>query len=85
MPKKELVVDGINVIETKNSYKIWSDNLGRYFYRSKDSDYYNNYFHKTKGDRTCDICGKVVTCQLYAHKKSKSCQKVKAQLESQTE
>ena len=79
--KKEIVVDGVMVIETKKSYKIWSDNLQRYYYKSKNPEYYNNYFHKTKGPRTCDICGKTVTCQLYSHKKSQKCQAKKQELE----
>ena len=82
--RKEIIVDGINIIETKNSYKIWSDNLQRYYYKSKDADYYNNWFHKTKGDRTCDICGKTVTCQLYAHKKSQKCQAKQKEMEVET-
>ncbi len=71
--RREIVVDGVNVIETKNSYKIWSDNLNRYFYKSKDPQYYNNYFHKTKKLMTCEFCGKSVTCQMYSHRKSQFC------------
>ena len=71
--KKEIVVDGVMVIETKNSYKIWSDNLQRYYYKSKNPEYYNDYFHKTKKVMTCGDCGRTVTCQMYSHRKSQYC------------
>ena len=64
--------------ETRKSIKIWSDNLQRYYYKSKDPNYYNEYFHKTKHNMTCEICGKTITCQMYSHRKSKKCQ-MKAQ------
>jgi hypothetical protein len=73
MTKKEIVVDGVNIIETKNSYKIWSDKLGRYYYKSKDPNYYNDYFQKTKKLMICPDCGRSVTCQMYNHKKSQYC------------
>ena len=57
--------------ETRKSIKIWSDNLQRYYYKSKDPNYYNEYFHKTKHNMTCEICGKTITCQMYSHRKSK--------------
>ena len=79
--RREIVVDGVNVIETKNSYKIWSDNLGRYFYKSKDPQYYNDYFHKTKKLMTCEFCGKSVTCQMYSHRKSQFCQNARKEKE----
>ncbi len=72
--RKEIVVDGVNVIETKNSFKIWFDNLGRYFYKSKDKDYYKNYFDKIKKLIACEHCGRSVTCQYYNHLKSQFCQ-----------
>ena len=75
--RREIVVDGVNVIETKNSYKIWSDNLGRYFYKSKDRDYDNNYFHQTKKLITCERCGVSVTCQYFNRLKSQFCQNAK--------
>ncbi len=79
--RREIVVDGVNVIETKNSYKIWSDNLNRYFYKSKNPQYYNDYFHKTKKLITCEHCGKSVTCQYYSHLKSQFC--INARLEKE--
>ena len=78
---KEIVVDGVNVIETKNSYKIWGDNLGRYFYKSKDPQYYNDYFRKTKQLITCERCGRSVTCQYYNHLKSQFCQNARKKKE----
>ena len=40
----------------RRSLKVWSERLGRYYYKSKNPNYYNEYFHKTKGPRTCEIC-----------------------------
>ena len=57
----------------RKSIKVWSENLQRFYYKSKDPNYYNDYFHKTKRPMTCVICGKTVTCQMYSHVKSKKC------------
>ena len=59
--------------ERKKSIKVWSENLQRFYYKSKDPNYYNDYFHKTKRPMTCGICGKTITCQMYSHLKSKKC------------
>ena len=67
--KVQRIIDDPN----KKSYKVWSDKLQRYYYKSKDPNYYKDYFHKSKKELTCDICGTVVTCQLYSHKKSNKC------------
>lgn len=58
----------------RKSIKVWSDTLQRYYYKSKDPEYYNNYFHKTKHPMTCEVCGKTVSCQMYSHLKSNKCQ-----------
>ena len=63
--------------EGKMSIKVWSERLGKYYYKSKDTNYYNDYFHRTKHEMTCEICGRTVTCQMYSHKKSKRCLAVK--------
>ena len=55
----------------RTSINVWSDNLQRYYYKSKNPNYYNDYFHKTKHPMTCGFCGKTVTCQMYSHLKSK--------------
>ena len=55
----------------RKSLKVWSENLQRYYYKSKDPNYYNDYFHKTKHPMTCVICNKTITCQMYSHLKSK--------------
>ena len=51
------------VEKERKSLKVWSDNLQRFYYKSKDPNYYNDYFHKTKRPMTCGICGKTITCQ----------------------
>ena len=57
----------------RKSIKGWSENLQRYYYKSKDPDYYNKYFHKTKHNMTCGFRGKTITCQMYSHLKSNKC------------
>ena len=57
----------------RKSIKVWSENLQRYYYKSKDPNYYNDYFHKTKHPMTCVICNKTITCQMYRPLKSKKC------------
>ncbi len=42
----------------RKSIKVWSENLRRFYYKSKDPNYYNDYFHKTKRPMTGGICGK---------------------------
>ena len=59
--------------DTRKSIKIWSDKMQRYYYKPKDPNYYNDYFHKTKHPMECEICGKIVTCQMYSHLKSNKC------------
>ncbi len=66
---------------TKKSIKVWSENLQRYYYKSKDPNYYNEYFHKTKRLMTCEICGKTISCQMYSHLKSKKCLMKRQELE----
>ena len=61
------------VEKPRKSIKVWSENLQRYYYKSKDPNYYNDYFHKAKRPMTCEICGKTVTCQMYSQLKSKKC------------
>ena len=65
----------------RKSIKVWSENLQRYYYKSKDPNYYNDYFHKTKHPMTCVICNKTITCQMYSHLKSKKCIMKRQELE----
>ena len=71
-------------VETKGSIKVWSERLQKYYYKSKNPNYYNEYFQKTKGPRTCEYCGKIVNCQLYSHKKSQKCQTKQQELTIET-
>ena len=65
----------------RKSIKVWSENLQRYYYKSKDPNYYIDYFHKTKHPMTCAICNKTITCQMYSHLKSKKCIMKRQELE----
>ena len=71
--EETLPAENTTTVKERKSIKVWSENLQRYYYKSKDPNYYNDYFHKTKRDMTCDICGKTITCQMYSHLKSKKC------------
>ena len=68
----------------RKSIKVWSENLQRFYYKSKDPNYYNDYFHKTKRPMTCGICGKTITCQMYSHLKSKKRIMKKQEMENRT-
>ena len=65
----------------RKSIKVWSENLQRFYYKSKDPNYYNDYVHKTKHPMTCEFCGKTITCQMYSHLKSKKCIMKRQELE----
>jgi hypothetical protein len=69
------------VEKERKSIKAWSENLQRSYCKSKDPNYYNDYFHKTKRPMTCGICGKTITCQMYSHLKSNKCRMKKQELE----
>jgi|LakMenEpi03Aug12_release.lakeMendotaPanAssembly.Ray.scaffolds.fasta_scaffold3840936_1 hypothetical protein len=64
----------------KKCIKVVSVN-GKSYYKSADPEYYNNYFKNNKKDITCEICGRVVTCQLYSHKRSRYCLLAKQKIE----
>ncbi len=76
-PPNPVVIDN----PTKKSIKVWSENLQRYYYKSKDPNYYNEYFHKTKHSMTCEICGKTISCQMHSHLKSQKCLMKRQELE----
>ena len=63
------VIDNPN----RKSLKIYSENTWKHFYTSRDKAHYNNYFHRTKKEMTCEICGRIVTCQLNSRKKTNVC------------
>ena len=69
------------VEKERTSIKVCSENLQRFYFKSKDPNYYNDYFHKTKRPMTCGICGKTITCQMYSHLKSKKMHYEKQELE----
>ncbi len=59
------------VEKERKSINVWSENLQRFYYKSKDPNYYNDYFDKTNRPMTCGICGKTITRQMCSHLKSK--------------
>ncbi len=70
------IMENIEDVKTtekpRKSIKVWSDNLQRYDYKSKNPNYYNEYFLKTEHPMTCGFCGKAITCQMYRHSKRKN-------------
>ncbi len=68
----ETVEERPRIIEIpgRKTIKVWSDNLQRYYRKSSDPNYYNDYFHKTKRPMTCEFCGRTVNCQMCSHRKS---------------
>ena len=79
----ETVEERPRIIEIpgRKTIKVWSDNLQRYYRKSSDPNYYNDYFHKTKRPMTCEFCGRTVNCQMYSHRKSQFCIQKRAELE----
>ena len=69
------------VEKDRESIKVLSENLQRFYYKSKDPNYYNDYLRKTKRPMSCGICGKTITCQMYSHLKSKKCIMKKQEME----
>ena len=79
----ETVEERPRIIEIpgRKTIKVWSDDLQRYYRKSSDPNYYNDYFHKTKRLMTCEFRGRSVSCQMYSHRKSQYCIKKRAELE----
>ena len=42
----------------RKSIKVWSENLQRFYFKLKNPNYYNDYFHKTKRPMTCGFAVK---------------------------
>ncbi len=53
--------------DERKSIKVWSENTQRFYYKSKNPNYDNEYFHKTKHPMTCGLCDKTITRQTYSH------------------
>ena len=79
--EETLPAEKTTTVKERKSIKVWSENLQRYYYKSKDPNCYNDYFHRTKHDMTCGFCGKTITCQMYSHLKSKKCIMKRQELE----
>ena len=77
----EITEENKPVEKERKSIKGWSENMQRYYYKSKNTNYYNEYFHKTKHPMTCGFCGKTIACQMYSHLKSKKCLMKRQELE----
>ncbi len=58
---------------TAKSSAKWSENKERYYYKPLDLEYEKIHYHKHKHNMACEICGSLVTSQMYKHVKSKTC------------
>jgi hypothetical protein len=65
----------------RKALKVWCEKSQSYYYKARDPNYYNEYFHAHKREMSCVYCGKVVTSQMYSHLKSLKCQLVQKKLE----
>ena len=43
------------VEKERKSIKVWSENLQRFYYKSKDPNYYNDYFQNQTSDDLRDL------------------------------
>ena len=55
--------------------------LQRFYHKSANPNYYNDYCHKNKHPMTCEVCGKVITCQMYSHLNSNRCKLKRQEIE----
>ncbi len=46
---KQLTIDEPN----RKAVKVWSEKSQRFYYRCKDPNYYNQYFHNSKREMQC--------------------------------
>jgi hypothetical protein len=54
------------------SMKVWSENKQKYYYRSS-SEYYKEFYHKSKHEIVCQYCFAVVNSQLLHHQRGVKC------------
>ena len=83
--QQETVAEMPKIIDNPNrkSLKVWCEKSQRYYHKSRDPNYYKDYFHKTKREMACEYCGRTVTCQMYSHRKSQYCINKRKELEEQ--
>lgn len=83
MSENNVVVN--NIVETKvkekpkrllKNEKVWSEEKQKYFYRAPAS-YYREYYHRTKHEKVCNICGATVTSQMWTHQRGLKCRMIK--------
>ena len=54
-PKKRSLKLLVEADDGRKSIEEWSNRAQAYYYKSKDPNYYNEYFHRTKRDMQCDF------------------------------
>ena len=52
---------------------FYNENTGKLTYKPIDPDYYNDYYHKTKQELSCDICGKTMLQKIIQQNKFNNC------------
>jgi hypothetical protein len=56
---------------------MWSEKSNKWRYIPKDPAYFRNKYYEYVGEKTCTICGTVITTQMCRHTRSKRCQLVR--------
>ena len=60
--------------------KQWSEYQKRWVYIPQDPAYFRSMYYKYKYNKTCDICGTVITTKLSKHFKTGKCRLVQVAL-----
>jgi hypothetical protein len=70
-----------NIINSKSigitESGLWNifvnEETGQKTYKPTDATYFNKYYHASKKEITCDICGKTIMKKIAQHKKTTKC------------
>ena len=77
-----IVAENHNNIIMPNSIGITESGLwniyinqdtGKKFYKPRDPNYHNKYYHENKKEIVCDICGKTVLKNIQQHQRTNKC------------
>ena len=60
--------------------KIWCERTQKFYYKSPP-EYYREFYHKNKREKTCETCGAVVISQMSHHIAGKKCQAIRTMKE----
>jgi hypothetical protein len=72
-PNNIIISKSIGITESGIWNIFVNEKTGKKTYRPTDVNYYNTYYHATKKEITCDICGAVIMKKIAQHKKPNKC------------